>query len=89
MAVHVQCNRCGAWAITENHAFPDGAVCCVSPEGDPPGSPRGSCCAEHESLEHHLEQAELTGDSRCRPVTITIMGTDQGMRPSVTLEGTS
>jgi hypothetical protein len=74
MTVHVQCNNCGAWGITDNHVFPDGAVLCTSEEGDPEGSPAGSCCAEHESLEHHLEQSELTGDSRCRPVTITVMG---------------
>jgi hypothetical protein len=78
MAVHVQCNSCGAWGITDNHAFPDGAARCTSAEGEPEGSPEGSCCAEHEHLDHHLEQAELTGDSRCRPVTITIMGTAHG-----------
>jgi hypothetical protein len=81
MAVHVQCNTCGAWAITANHAFPDGSVRCTSPAGRPKGSPEGSCCTVHESLEHHLEQAELTGDSTCRPVTITIMGTEHGVVP--------
>jgi hypothetical protein len=79
MAVHVQCRSCGAWGITNNHAFPDGAAVCISEAGDPPGSPEGSCCAEHESLEHHLEQAELTGNSTCRPVIITIMGAPHGI----------
>lgn len=78
MTVHVQCNNCGAWGLTDNHAFPDGAAVCVSPADDPPGSPQGSCCADHEHLEHHLQEAELTGDSTCRPVTITIMGAPPG-----------
>lgn len=74
MTVHVECNHCHAWALTDNHAFPDEAAVCTSAADDPPGSPAGSCCADHESLEAHLAEARQTGDSRCRPVTITIMG---------------
>jgi hypothetical protein len=90
MAVHVQCNNCGAWGITEDHEFPDGVVQCTSPKDDPKGSPAGSCCTDHESLEHHLAEARRAGDSRCRPVTVTIMGTQHG-RPGggVTLQGAS
>lgn len=81
MAVHVQCNSCGAWAITEDHEAlgpaVDSVVQCTSPAGQPKGSPEGSCCAEHESLDHHNEQVALTRDSSCRPVTITIMGTPE------------
>jgi hypothetical protein len=78
MTVHVQCNNCGAWGLTENHGFPDGAAQCRSAEDDPPGSPEGSCCPEHESLDHHLDEAARTGDSRCRPVTITVVGVPIG-----------
>lgn len=74
MTVHVQCRHCGAWGMTDNHNFPDGAVRCTSPAGDPPGSPDGSCCADHESMDHHLAEALRTGDSRCRPLTITVVG---------------
>ena len=90
MAVHVQCNSCGAWGITGNHEFPDEAVQCVSAKNDPPGSPEGLCCPDHESLDHHLAEARATGDSRCRPMTITVMGTPHG-RPGggVTLRGAS
>jgi hypothetical protein len=73
VAVHVQCNNCGSWEITDNHANPDAAVRCRTPAGDPPGSPDGSCCTVHASHEEHAEHAASTGDAGCRPVTITIM----------------
>jgi hypothetical protein len=72
--IHVQCNSCGAWGVTDNHAFPDHAAVCTSPADDPPGSPDGSCCPDHETLDHHLAEAQRTGVSHCRPVTLTIMG---------------
>jgi hypothetical protein len=89
MAVHVQCNSCGAWGITDDHGFPDAAAVCSSAEDNPPGSPEGSCCADHESLQHHLEEARRTGVSHCRPVTITIMGSAHPAGPGagVVLEG--
>lgn len=91
MAVHVQCQGCGAWGITENHAFPDAAAVCISAENEPEGSPEGSCCADHESLEHHLGEARRTGVSHCRPVTITVMGSDHPAGPGqgVLLRGAS
>lgn len=92
MAVHVQCNNCGAWAITENHADPDSAVQCVSEAGDPPGSQAGTCCTAGHTHEEHADYARQRNDdgSLCRPVTITIMGSDHG-RPGggVALKGTS
>jgi len=87
MAVHVQCNGCGAWGITEDHEFPDAGAVCTSPENDPAGSPQGSCCADHESLEHHLDEARSTGVSHCRPVTITIMGFPADPSPGLQLGG--
>ena len=74
MTVHVQCPSCGAWGITDNHAFPDHAVTCVSPAGSPEGSVEGSCCTAGRTHSEHLEWAELNQDSACRPVIITVMG---------------
>jgi hypothetical protein len=75
MAVHVQCNSCGAWAITENHALPDAAVRCTSPADDPPGSPEGCCSTLGHTHEEHVAHVAATRDATSRPVTITIMGT--------------
>jgi hypothetical protein len=78
MTVHVQCDNCGAWGITDNHAYPDHIVQCVSEEGDPPGSVAGTCCTAGRTHDEHNEWAELNQDSACRPVTITIMGNPGG-----------
>lgn len=89
--IHVQCNNCGAWALTDNHAAPDSAVQCHSAEGDPPGSQAGTCCTAGRSHDEHAEYARDTGDSNCRPVTITIMGAGHPAGPGmgVILQGAS
>jgi hypothetical protein len=82
MTVHVQCNNCGAWAMTDNHRDPDGAVRCTSAEGDPPGSVEGSCCTAGRTHEEHAEFVR-SGDeygAQCRPVTITIMPGPSGVQ---------
>jgi hypothetical protein len=71
--IHVQCKSCGAFAITNNHADPDSAVVCTSPEDEPAGSVSGSCCSEGHSHEEHAEYARTTGVATCRPIVITIM----------------
>jgi hypothetical protein len=89
--VHVQCGQCGAWAVTTQDP-PDGAVRCISPADDPPGSLEGSCCtAGHTHEEHGQYAAERHDDgSQCRPVIITIMGAAHGYPAgTVSLEGTS
>lgn len=88
MAVHAQCNSCGAWSITGQDP-PDGAVKCTSEAGNPPGSVEGSCCTRgHTHEEHGTYAAERHDDgSACRPITITIMGTDHGVPPSLQLRG--
>jgi hypothetical protein len=91
MAVHVQCNSCGAWAITDQDP-PDGAVRCVSAAGSPPGSVEGSCCSAGHTHQEHAQYARERHEdgSLCRPVTITIMGTEHGTPGGgVTLAGAS
>jgi hypothetical protein len=82
MPVHVQCQSCGSWAITDEDP-PDGAVHCTSPEGTPEGSLEGSCCTKGHTHEEHAAYARERHDdgSACRPVTITIMGTGLGGTP--------
>jgi hypothetical protein len=76
--IHVQCNECGAWEVTDNHADPDSAVRCASAENEPSGSVEGSCCTDGHTHEEHAEHARTTGTSHCRPVTITIVGMPGG-----------
>lgn len=75
MTVHVQCNNCGAWGLTDNHGDPDSAVRCVTDAGDPPGSVDGSCCTACHTHDEHAQYAREQHDdgSLCRTVTITIM----------------
>jgi hypothetical protein len=73
--VHVQCDNCGAWTITEEQ-IPDVAIRCTTGHGEPEGSVEGSCCTDgHTHEEHiaHVTSGHQSG-STCRPVTITIMG---------------
>jgi hypothetical protein len=92
MAVHVQCNTCGAWAIT-NEDPPDGAVRCRTPADVPEGSADGCCCIRGHTHDEHARYARERHEdgSLCRPVTITIMGpgTGGGGGPSLALRGTS
>jgi hypothetical protein len=71
----VTCNNCGAMGFTVSGAdfAADAAVRCVTPADDPPGSPEGSCCREHSSHEDHADYVRQTGESGCRPVTITVL----------------
>jgi hypothetical protein len=71
--IHVQCDHCGSWNITDNHADPDSAVRCVSEAENPPGSVAGSCCTAGHTHEDHAEHVRQTHDATCRTVTITIM----------------
>lgn len=78
MALHVQCDNCGGWGITSNNAAPDAAAQCRTPADDPPGSPDGSCCTVHTSHDDHAQAVAGSGDSSCRPVTITVMAGEVG-----------
>jgi hypothetical protein len=71
--IHAQCDTCGAFAITDNHADPDSEVRCRSGADDPAGSVDGSCCTAGHTHEEHAEHARTTHDASCRTITITIM----------------
>jgi hypothetical protein len=77
--VHVQCNNCGAWAVTAADP-PDEAVQCTTPAGTPKGSKDGTCCTKGHTHEEHAQYARERHEdgSACRPVTITIMGAPHG-----------
>jgi hypothetical protein len=83
--LHVQCNHCGTWAVTDNGAVPDRAVRCTSAADDPPGSPDGCCSAEHASHEEYIAHVETTKDATARPVTITMLPGTVNVSPA--LEG--
>jgi hypothetical protein len=51
----------------------DDAVRCTTAAGVPAGTPAGLCCTTHRTHEAHVEHVRKTGNSSCRPVTITII----------------
>ena len=86
--IHVQCQSCGAWELTDNHEHPDAAVRCTSPEDEPAGSVEGSCCTEGHTHEEHLEHTGSGNGADCRPITITIVGMPGG-GVTAALDGTN
>jgi hypothetical protein len=65
--LHVQCNSCKEWAVTENMGDPDSAVIC-------------ECCTEDHD---HAQAVRDTRDAGCRPVTITVLPGSVDMHPAL------
>lgn len=68
----VTCGHCHTQGWTENGADLDAAVRCDTPAGTPPGSTDGCCATSGMSHDDHIAYVRQTGDSRARPLTITV-----------------
>jgi hypothetical protein len=68
-------SACKGQGFTENcgPGDLDDAARCTTPAGVPLGSAAGTCCTTHDSHEAHAAYVRATGNSSCRPVTITVV----------------